>query len=346
MQPTAPAQTPRHPHPPGLDTLRRTPHRGLAAIPDPAHRAMIASVLDSGAIEREIARTDAYAFDPPPDLAQADADARTLTAELAAFGVALPAATVRHITHMRALMVPLADAALALAVDRVWVFTTNTDDVCCRDPAGAGALLRAGLLPGEPVTTPETRYVGHMFEQLAPHCEPTVLAVLKSFFHNALTGLLMEAEFRPDATDGLDSDFVRAYNGFSQFWFAMLQFTDPCLGADRHRAFWAAALSSGVDFLNDVNDVLSCYKEAVDTPDFLAGRLHRQAVRKGVPYLTVHRRTSESGEAARRRILALATDAQRPHLDRYLTGFAYWHLHSPRYRWQDLFPGLAPIGGA
>ncbi|MFI5531975.1 hypothetical protein ACIA8O_25925 [Kitasatospora sp. NPDC051853] len=342
MHPT----TPRHPHPPGLDTLRRTPQRGLAAVPDPGHRAMIASVLESGLIEQEIARTDAFVFTPPPDLGQAADDAATLTAELEAFGVELPAATVRHITQMRALMVPLRDDALALAVDRVWVFTTNTDDVCCRDPARAAELLRAGLLPTEPPATPEARYVRHMFEQLAPHCDPTVLAVLKSFFHNALTGLLMEAEFRPDATDGLDSDFVRAYNGFSQFWFAMLQFTDPCLSAHRHRAFWAAALSSGVTFLNDVNDVLSCYKEAVDGADFLAGRLHRQALCEGVPYLTVLRRTHASGQAAHQRITALASDAQRPHLERYLTGFAYWHLHSARYRWQDFFPHLTPTGGA
>ncbi|MBD0695337.1 hypothetical protein BG452_19995 [Streptomyces sp. CBMA123] len=153
----------------------------------------------------------------------------------------------------------------------------------------------------------------------------------------------MEAEFTPDASDGQDSDFVRVFNGFSQFCFAIVQFTDPCLHADRNRAFWAAALSSCVAFLNDVNDVLSCYKEAVHGADFLASRPYRQAVSEGIPYLTAYRRSVESGLTAYRRILGLADTEQRPHPERYMTGFAYWHLHCPRYRWQDVYPGLAAL---
>ncbi|MER7674421.1 hypothetical protein ABTY61_38990 [Kitasatospora sp. NPDC096128] len=331
-----------HPRPPGVDTLHHTPRRGLDAIPDPRHRAMIASILASGLVEQMIARTDD--FDPPVDHAQAARNAALLTAELAASGVDFPAATVRDITRMRALMVPIADDAPALAVDRVWVFTTNVDDVCCHDPAEAAAILRAGLLPGEPPSSPNTRYIRHMFDELARFCDPTVLAVLKTFFHNAVTGVLMEAEFTPEASDGVDSDFVRAFNGFSQFWFAMLQFTDPCLAAHRNRAFWAAALSSCVAFLNDVNDVLSCYKEAVHGADFLASRPYRQAVSEGIPYLTAYRRSLDGGLAAYRRILDLADEEQRPHLERYMTGFAYWHFHCPRYRWQDLYPGLREAG--
>ncbi|MCX4683296.1 hypothetical protein OG401_03045 [Kitasatospora purpeofusca] len=233
----------RHPLPPGVDTLRHTARRGLDAIPDPRHRAMIASVLSSGPVEQMIARTDSFTA-PPADLAQAAADAGPLTAELAAFGVDLPAATVRNITQMRALMVPIADDALALAVDRIWVFSTNADDVCCHDPDEAAAMLRAGLLPEALPASPNTRYVRHMFHEIAPFCEPTFLAVFKSFFHNALTGVLMEAEFDPEASDGVDSDYVRVFNGFSQFCFVTLQFADPCLAAHRNRAFWAAAMSS------------------------------------------------------------------------------------------------------
>ncbi|MFF4381808.1 hypothetical protein [Kitasatospora sp. NPDC001547] len=44
-----------------------------------------------------------------------------------------------------------------------------------------------------------------------------------------------------------------------------------------------------------------------------------------------------------RRILDLATDEQRPHLDRYMKAFAFWHLRCRRYRWQDVYPGLTPI---
>ncbi|GHB62645.1 hypothetical protein GCM10010306_065360 [Streptomyces umbrinus] len=81
------------------------------------------------------------AFDPPVDLARARAHAHAdvLTTEFALFGVTVPAATTYNITLMRALMVPIADEALALALDRIWVFTTNADDVCCHDPAEAGS---------------------------------------------------------------------------------------------------------------------------------------------------------------------------------------------------------------
>ncbi|MFD4908517.1 isoprenoid biosynthesis enzyme family protein [Kitasatospora purpeofusca] len=335
----------RHPLPPGVDTLRHTARRGLDAIPDPRHRAMIASVLSSGLVEQMIARTDSFTA-PPADLAQAAADADLLTAELAAFGVDLPAATVRNITQMRALMVPIADDALALAVDRIWVFSTNADDVCCHDPDEAAAMLRAGLLPEALPASPNTRYVRHMFHEIAPFCEPTFLAVFKSFFHNALTGVLMEAEFDPEASDGVDSDYVRVFNGFSQFWFVTLQFTDPCLAAHRNRAFWAAAMSSCVAFLNDVNDVLSCYKEAVHGADFAVSRVYRKVVREDIPYLTAYRRTLDGGLAAHRRITGLATEEQRPYLDRYMTGYAYWHLHCRRYRWQDVYPDLLPLDGA
>ncbi|MET8542147.1 hypothetical protein ABZW03_16035 [Kitasatospora sp. NPDC004799] len=331
----------RHPRPPGVDTLRHTPQRGLDAVPDPRHRGMVADVLASGLVDGMIASTEG--FDPPVDTARARADAELLTAEFAAFGVTVPRATANHITLMRALMVPVADDALALALDRIWVFTTDVDDVCSHDPAEAGAVLRAGLLPGHGASSPTARYIRHMFDEIARFCDPTFLAAYKTFFYNAVTGVLMEAEFTPEASDEVDSDFVRVFNGFSQFWFTSLQFTDPCLSAHRHRAFWSAALSSGVAFLNDVNDVLSFYKEAVHGGDFTASRIHRRAVSEGIPYLDAYRRSLDSGLAAYRRVLDLATDEQRPYLDRYMTAFAYWHFHCRRYRWQDVYPGLTPI---
>ncbi|GAA1959296.1 hypothetical protein [Kitasatospora viridis] len=328
------------PHrPPGVDTLRYTGRRGLAAVPDPRHRALVAEVLASGLVDRAIALTDS--FDPPVDLAQARADAAALIAEFAAFGVSVPAATARNITLMRAMMVPIADDALALALDRIWVFTTNVDDVCCHDRAEAAAILRGGMLPE--AGSPNVRYIRYMFDEVAPFCDPTFLAVFKTYFHTAVAGVLMEAEFTPEAADPVDSDFVRIFNGFSQFWFTSLQFTDPSLRAEDNRGFWAAALSAGVAFLNDVNDVLSFYKEAVHGGDFAVSRIHRQSVAGRVPYLTAYRRAVEGGLAAYRRILALASEEQRPHLERYLTGFAYWHFHCPRYRWQDVYPELTMI---
>lgn len=331
----------REPRPPGVDTLRYTARRGLDAVPDPRHRAMVADVLASGLVDRMIARTDS--FDPPVDLARARADAEALTAEFAAFGVTVPAATTAHITLMRALMVPVADDALALAIDRIWVFTTNVDDVCCHDPAEAEAILRAGLLPGLPASSPNARYIQYMFNEVARFCDPTFLAVYKTFFYNAVTGVLMEAEFTPGASDGVDSDFVRVFNGFSQFWFTSLQFTDPCLSARHNRAFWSAALNSCVTFLNDINDVLSFYKEAVHGEDFLASRIYRRSVQEEISYLAAYRETLDSGLAAHRRLLALATDDQRPHVDRYMSAFEYFHFHCRRYRWNDIYPDLTPF---
>jgi hypothetical protein len=331
----------RHPRPPDIDTLRCTPRRGLDAIPSAGHRALVATVLSSGLVDTMIELTST--FDPSANLAQARADADVLTREFAAFGVRVPAATTRNITLMRAIMVPIEDNALALAVDRIWVFTTNTDDVCCHDSREAEAILRAGMSPESPAHTPNTRYIRHMFAEIARYCDPTFLAVFRTFFYNAITGVLMEAEFTPEVSDDVDSDFVRVFNGFSQFWFTSVQFADPCLNASDNRAFWSAALSSGVAFLNDVNDVLSFYKEAVHGADFAASRIYRRSVKENLPYLDVYRQSLDSGLAAYHRVLDLATEQQRPHLDRYLTGFAYWHFHCRRYRWQDVYPDLAPM---
>ncbi|MFD9407073.1 hypothetical protein ACFWBN_08625 [Streptomyces sp. NPDC059989] len=302
---------------------------------------MVASVLASGLVDEMIALTEP--FDPLVDLDQARADAALLTIEFAAFGVTVPAATTNNITLMRALMVPIADDALALALDRIWVFTTNVDDVCCHDPAEAEVILRGGMLPGPCASSPNARYIRHMFDEVARFCDPTFLAAFKTFFYNAITGVLMEAEFTPEASDEIDSDFVRVFNGFSQFWFTSLHFAGPCLSAPRNRAFWSAALSSCVAFLNDANDVLSFYKEAVHGEDFLASRIYRRSVSENIPYLAAYRRSLDSGLAAYRRVLDLATDEQRPHLNRYMTAFAYWHFHCRRYRWHDIYPGLTQI---
>ncbi|MFF4368335.1 hypothetical protein [Streptomyces sp. NPDC001594] len=331
----------RHPRPPGIDTLRCTARSGLEAIPDPRHRAMVAGLLDSGLLDGLVAFAGAY--EPPLDRAAARTRAGLLAAEFEAFGIAVPAATIRTITTMRGLMVPVAEAGLALALDRVWVFGTYLDDLCSREPAEAEAVLREALLPERAPARPTTRYLRHLFAGIAPFCDPTFLAVYRAFLHNALVGVLMEAEFTPDVSDGVDSDFVRAYNGFSQFWFVSLQFTDPCLEARTNRAFWSASLCSGVTFLNDVNDVLSSYKEAVDGADFVRSRLHRDSVREGAPYRAVARRTLDGGLTARDRILALATDDQRPHLERYTAGYVYFHLRCRRYRWNDVYPALTPI---
>ncbi|MFE2325289.1 hypothetical protein ACFXD5_15440 [Streptomyces sp. NPDC059385] len=304
---------------------------------------MVASVLEAGLVEQAIAYTDS--FDPQVDLAQARMHTDLLTAEFEAFGVVVPAATTRNITLMRALMVPITDPALAFAVDRIWVFVTNLDDVCSKDSTEAEAVLRAGMLPSPPdlAVSPNARYIEYMFSEVAAFCDPTFLAGYRTLLYGAINGVLMESEFDPEVSDEVDSDFVRIFNGFSQFWFTSLQFTDPSLSAHRHRAFWTAALSSCVAYLNDINDVLSFYKEAVDGEDFRISRIHRRAVQEHIPYLTSYRRSLDSGLAAYQRVLRLSTDEQRPHLERYMTAYVYWHLHCRRYRWHDIYPDLAMI---
>ncbi|MCZ4509601.1 hypothetical protein O3Q52_15635 [Streptomyces sp. ActVer] len=142
-----------------MDTLECTARSGFDAVPDPRHRTMVASVVDSGLVDEMIALTES--FDPPVDLAGARAHADVLTTEFALYGVTVPATTC-NITLMRALMVPIADDALALALDRIWVFTTNTDDACCHDPAEAETILRAGALSEQGALSPNTQYIRHM----------------------------------------------------------------------------------------------------------------------------------------------------------------------------------------
>ncbi|MFI6809063.1 hypothetical protein ACIBO6_29360 [Streptomyces luteogriseus] len=136
---------------------------------------------------------------------------------------------------------------------------------------------------------------------------------------------------------------MRVFNGFSQFWSTSVQFTHPCLGARSHQAFWSAVLSPCVTFLNDINDVLSFYKETVHGEDFEVGRLYRRSVQENQPYPEVFRQTFDNGLTAYRRVPALATDEQRHHLDRCMRAFIHWHFHSSRYRWQSIYPGLAPL---
>ncbi|GAA3372928.1 hypothetical protein GCM10017750_00200 [Streptomyces racemochromogenes] len=301
---------------------------------------MMAGLLDSGLLDALVAF--ALEYEPVVDQEGARSRAGLLAAEFEAFGLAVPPATIRTITVMRSLMVPVADEDLAFALDRIWVFGTFLDDLCSRAPAEVEAVLQEALLPERPPSRPASRYLRHVFAQLAPFCEPAFLAVYRGFLHNALIGVLMEAEFTPEASDGVDCDFVRAYNGFSQFWFVSLQFTHPGLDACGNRAFWSAALPSGVTFLNDLNDVLSCYKEALDGTDFAGSRLYRISMREGIPYQAVARRTLAGGLAARDRLLALAADDQHPHVERYAAGYVYFHLRCRRYRWNDIYPGLTP----
>ncbi|MFF7167391.1 hypothetical protein ACFZBP_39485 [Streptomyces sp. NPDC008086] len=142
----------------------------------------------------------------------------------------------------------------------------------------------------------------------------------------------MEAQFSSQAADEVDSDFVHIFNGFSQFWFTSLQFTDLCLNARSQQAFWSAVLFCP-----------STKRQSMARTSASAGSLFRHAVQQNRPYLEVCRHTLTNGLAAHHDILALASDEQRPCLDRYMRAFIHRHFHSSRYGWQNIYPGLAPV---
>ncbi|MFF3115641.1 hypothetical protein ACFVSN_41470 [Kitasatospora sp. NPDC057904] len=299
---------------------------------------MAGEVIATGVVE-EI-RTEFGVVTHSYDGAGARAIATALAAELAAFDISCPAGVIRDVTLMRALMLPDLDDEVALAVSRVWVFAVYVDDVCARDPAEFEAVLQAGMLPERVSVSSNARYVRHMFGELGRFCDATFLAVYKAFFYNAMTGVLMEGEFTAEASDGIDTEFVRARSGYCEIWSAALQFAAPCLEIGADRRFWAAALSPTVGFLNDFNDLLSFYKEAVDGDDFLASRIYRHAMTRGVPYLDAFRDVFVAARATHRRLRELASAEQYPYIDRFVTGFVHWHFCVPRYRWQDVYPTL------
>ncbi|GGX08910.1 hypothetical protein [Streptomyces noursei] len=180
-------------------------------------------------------------------------------------------------------------------------------------------------------------------DEVGRFCDPMFLAVYKSLYCRSVVGVLMEAEFAPTVNDEIDTEYVRALTGFCDFWFIALRFAAPCLHTGTNWGFWAAVFSFMVAFLNDFIDVLSFCKEAIDGTDFRAGLVYRRSVQENISYLDSCRRTFDSGVAAHRRILRLATEEQRPHLDRYMTGFIYWHLRSARYGWQAIRPSVTSI---
>lgn len=325
------------PRPAGGHTLRR----GLDAVPDPRHRALVADVLAAGLVDEIIAPTDG--FDGTFDRAQARAEVAALEAEFRASGVDCPTAHISHLTLMRALMMPLADNSLSYALSRVWVLATYVDDLVSQGRSETEAILRAGLLTGRSARSPVVDALHRAFDEMGKFADPMFLAVFKSFYYWSTVGVLMEAELTPAVDDDIDTEYVRAASGFCEAWFFMLQFAGPCLRARANWGFWTQVFSSTVAFLIDFNDMLSFYKEAIHGTDFRTGRLYRRCVQEGIPYLDSYRRALDSGMTAYRRILRLADDGQRPHLDRYMRAYIHWHLRSARYRWQALYPSLTPL---
>jgi Trichodiene synthase (TRI5) len=215
------------------------------------------------------------------------------------------------------------------------------------DASGCDAKLPYNVLggcePHQARSSPYAACVDRMFEGIADFCDSRFLGVLKGFYHRSLIGVLLEQEFSADGADQIDTEYVRRASGFADFWSTTLQFADASLEFCGNVGFWARALPPMVDFLNEFNDVLSFYKEALDGRDLIGSKPYRAAVRKGIPYLDAYRQALDLGLRSYRQVLDLADDKQRPYLDNYMKGYIYWHMHTARYRWKDIFPAINVI---
>jgi Trichodiene synthase (TRI5) len=300
-------------------------------------RELAQDVLDSGYPERILAIAEDYT--PRFSRRQARRTATAVKAELDDLGIDCPASSVTDLTLLQQVTVPVADDALALAVARLFVCAAVIDDVSGYDSKLPFSVL-GDCAPHQARSSPYATCVDRMFEGIAGFCDSRFLGVLKGFYHRSLIGVLLEQEFSTDGTDQIDTEYVRRASGFAEFWSATLQFVDPSLEFCGNVGFWAGALHPMVDFLNEFNDVLSFYKEALDGRDLISSKPYRAALRKGIPYLDAYRQALDLATRSYRQILDLADDKQRPYLDNYMKGYIYWHTHTARYRWKDILPAI------
>ncbi|WP_197356494.1 hypothetical protein [Streptomyces clavuligerus] len=315
------------------------------AVLDREHRRMVDTVLRSGLLDPLL--VEAEEFTPRLNAAQAGRNRAVVTGEMREAGLPCPPDVAHDLVVLQQLILPTQDEALSLALVRMHVFTTIMDDIVSHDRTALLAAIEGfggtGPAARTPDGSPYAAFAEYMLSELGRFCDPAFRTVLRSFFLESLLGVLFEAEFTGDASDAIDTSFVRGRTGFCAFWFSAAQFLHPGLDFCRNVSFWAAALPSMVDFLNDGNDVLSFYKEALHGGDFTSNAIYRSAVRQDIPYLDAYRATLDRYRRSERRILALADDVQRPYLAHLMTGYTYWHLHVSRYHWQELDPRFAPI---
>jgi hypothetical protein len=305
-------------------------------------KELVQEVLDSGYPERILAIAEGY--EPGFDRLQARRTAAALAAELDLFGVPCPPSSITDLTLLQAVTLPVRDDALALALARLFVCAAIIDDASGHDFKLPFQVLDAG---GGPRPIRPSRYAGcayRMFEGIAGFCDSRFLSVSKGFYNRSLIGVLFEHEFSSDGADRIDTGYVRRASGFAEFWSTLLQFVDPSLDFLGNLSFWAAAMGPMVDFLNEFNDALSFYKEAMDGRDLIWSKPYRTAVREGISYLDAYRQAVDLGVRSYRQILDLADSSQRPYLDNYMKGYIYWHTHTARYRWKDIFPAISLMG--
>ena len=334
------------------ETLRLGP-RGFDNIKNARHRRHVREVIERGYLHDALALLDEhpvpggtivapYVANPYPY--HVDGFAKRLQEEFEAWGLRCPPPLFRHMTAMRALLVPLDDDELAYALTRIWLVAPLVDDICEASPEANLMVLRTAAGQGDGSALSE--YCQFMFAELERLASPVFVPVLRMMFYKSFIGTLFESHLAQHAAPLHEQtyDYIRHYNGICEFFFLSLQFKGGSLAYPGNAAFWADIMSPCVAYLNDFNDVLSIYKEAVNGGDFAASRMFLKSLRQDAPsYADVYQATLQSGmasyEAIARTAACHAIDAQI-HLVHFMRGFVYWQLHCPRYRWRELFPNL------
>lgn len=335
------------------ETLRLDP-RGFDNIKDARHRCHVREVIECGYLHDALTLLDEhlvpggtivapYVADPCPY--HVDGFAKRLQEEFEVWGLRCPLPLFRHMTAMRALLVPLDDDELAYAITRIWLVAPLMDDICEASPEANLMVLRAAAGQGDGSAL--SKYCQFMFAELERLASPVFVLVLRMMFYKSFIGTLFESHLAQHATPVHEQtcDYIRHYNGICEFFFLSLQFKGGSLAYPGNAAFWADIMSPCVAYLNDFNDVLSIYKEAVNGGDFAASRMFLKSLGSDAPsYADVYQSTLRSGmtsyEAIARTAARHGIDAQA-YLVHFMRGFVYWQLHCPRYRWRELFPNLA-----
>ncbi|MFI6156328.1 hypothetical protein ACIBCA_26995 [Kitasatospora sp. NPDC051170] len=300
-------------------------------------------VVRAGYPRRLEALADGYV--PGADPERVRAEAAFLTAELASFGIEHDRAYVEIMAHYRQLMIPVESPELGLALTRDCLVPLIVDDACGRSGADAHRALGAAMLRGviqlrhgravlDSVLHPPSVYTEHSFNELARFCSPELLSLHKEFYYQSFIGVILESGFTPDVRDGIDTEYVRGRSGFCEFYATVAAVAYDCLDFERNLPLWGATLSAWVDYLNLVNDLMSCYKEVL-RGEFTSNSIYRRAVQQGTTLLDAYAATFDRAETAYHRILEHAAPHQRPHLLQYLQGYVHWHATSDRYRWAE-----------
>lgn len=179
--------------------------------------------------------------------------------------------------------------------------------------------------------------------QLWEHFDPLVANMIVIASYDLINGIGIETQMnlKNAGISHLQNaphfpDWLRFKTGLSEMH-ALLVLGHSTDGTTIPLAKYAHAIPDFIIFTNIVNDVISCYKEA------LAGEkgnyIDMRAERDGVYFLTALRVVADEGICARNRVLAALVDIpeSRASFDLYAMGITHFHTSEARYRIPELF---------